>query len=182
MDTCAWWCWHAHVFAYTHVSACAWPSLDVNKPFNSSQLNYIGSKQTALFHISFLYYNFEIIFHVCQFVDNSQEQIIGPPKGTFELCIFLLSAPRIPLFVRPFITISSASWIYAYMHVSGSRIMHHACTQVVRRCMQYICIAASYIHCRYKDTCIMKSCIMDSCINGYLKGGVARTKHLSTFT
>ena len=113
----------------------------------------------------------------------SQEQIIGPPKGTFELCIFLLSAPRIPLFVRPFITISSASWIYAYMHVSGSRIMHHASIQVFRRYMHHTCfhqmyasswsgdafnihalVHHTYMHRRYKDTCINKSCIMDTCI------------------
>ena len=62
---CEWWFWLEHVSAYIRIlplAQCAWPSLDVNKPFNSSQLNYIGSNETALFHISFLYYEIYIFW------------------------------------------------------------------------------------------------------------------------
>ena len=70
--------------------------------------------------------HFEIIFHVCQFVDNSQEQIIGPPKSTFQLCKFFLLLLESPcLSVRS----SQSPLHHGYMHTcmyqgQGSCIMH----------------------------------------------------------
>ena len=136
----------------------------------------------------------------------------------FSIVQIFPPTPRIPLFVRPFITKFRPHHGYmhhAYRHVSGSRIMHHASIQVFRRYMHHTCFHQMYapswsgdafnIHALVHHTYIAdiwihassnlalwihtsrihassQICIIDSCINGYLKGGVAGTKYLSTFT